>query len=77
MRPLARYAVLAIAGVAVAMGSAPVAAATPECTDVGSRVTYCETNGSTRLIATPPPWNFGGWQGIGFWPLVGGFGIGD
>ncbi|MCV7150814.1 hypothetical protein [Mycolicibacterium pyrenivorans] len=68
---------LAIAGAAIAIGGAPVAAAAPDCTDIGSTVTYCETNGSTQLITTPPPWNYGGWQGIGFWPLVGGFGLGE
>ena len=76
MKTPVRYLALVITGAAVAMGGAPVAAAAPDCTDVGSTMTFCQTNGSTQLIATPPPWNYGGWQGIGFWPLVGGFGIG-
>jgi len=76
MRILVGHVALVIAGAAIAIGSAPLAAAAPDCTDVGSTVTFCQTKGSTQLIATPPPWNYGGWQGIGFWPLVGGFGIG-
>jgi hypothetical protein len=77
MKTLVQRGALVIAGAAIALGSAPLAVAAPECTDVGSTMTFCQTNGSTQLIATPPPWNYGGWQGIGFWPLVGGFGIGD
>lgn len=72
-----RMLALAAAGAALAICGAPSAAAAPECTDVGATMTFCETNGSTQLTTTPPPWNYGGWQGIGFWPLVGGFGIGD
>lgn len=76
MKTLVRSGLLVTAGAAIAIGLAPSASAGPDCTDVGSTVTFCETNGSTQLIATPPPWNWGGWQGIGFWPLVGGYGIG-
>ena len=61
----------------VAVVAAPAAAAAPDCTQVGQTVTFCETNGSTQLTAKPPPWNWGGWQGIGFWPLVGGYGVGE
>jgi hypothetical protein len=60
----------------LALIAAPSAAAAPVCTDVGQTVTFCETNGSTQLTTTPPPWNYGGWQGIGYWPLVGGYGLG-
>lgn len=65
----------------VALGiSAPLtatpAAAAPDCTDVGKTVTFCETNGSTQITTTPPPWNYGGWSGIGVWPLVGAYGLG-
>ena len=77
MKTPVRYVALVITGLAVALGGAPAAAAAPECTDVGSTMTFCQTNGSTQLISTPPPWNYGGWQGFGFWPLVGGFGLGD
>ncbi|WP_260755190.1 hypothetical protein [Mycobacterium sp. SMC-8] len=39
-------------------------------------MTFCETNGSTQITTTPPPWNYGGWTGIGVWPLVGAYGLG-
>jgi hypothetical protein len=76
MGTLARHVAVAIAGAAIAIAGLPVAEAAPKCTDVGPTVTYCQTNGSTQLTATPPPWNWGGWQGGGFWPF-GGFGFGD
>ena len=76
MTRVTRSALVALAGFVVALGTAHTASAAPECTDVGETVTFCETNGSTQLITTPPPWNWGGWQGIGFWPLVGGYGLG-
>jgi hypothetical protein len=73
MRLLARHVGLVIVGGALALSTTPQAGATPKCTDVGATVTYCVTNGSTQLTATPPPWNWGGWQGIGFWPGFGGY----
>ncbi|MDY6998496.1 MAG: hypothetical protein SW019_18000 [Actinomycetota bacterium] len=80
MTTAARSALAALAGMlmasALAVGIAPSASAAPECSPVGSNVTYCETNGSTQLITKPPPWNWGGWQGIGFGPLIGGYGVG-
>jgi hypothetical protein len=45
----------------------------PKCSDVGKTITYCETNGSTQITATPPPWNWGGWQGGDYYPF-GAFG---
>ena len=77
MKTPGRHLALVIIGGAIALGYAPTALAAPQCTDVGSTVTFCETNGSTQLTTTPPPWNYGGWQGFGYWPLVGGFGIGS
>lgn len=71
-----RHIVLVISGIATALGGASPAAAAPDCSDVGSTVTFCETKGSTQLITTPPPWRYGGWQGFGFGQLVGGFGLG-
>jgi len=76
MRAPVRHITLVISGIAIALGSASPAAAAPDCSDVGSTVTFCETKGSTQLITTPPPWRYGGWQGFGFGPLVGGFGLG-
>ena len=64
---------LAAVGVSAAVLLAPVAAATPECTNTGPRTTQCQTRGSTQIVTSPPacisPW-FG-------WPFGGfGFGIG-
>ncbi|MBX7447968.1 hypothetical protein GR927_08190 [Mycolicibacterium sp. 3033] len=67
------YVALVGAGAAIAWGGTGVAAAMPKCSDVGKTITYCETNGSTQITATPPPWNWGGWQGGGYYPF-GGFG---
>lgn len=76
--PVLRGALVITAiAMAMAMGSAPTSFAAPDCTEVGSTVTFCQTNGSTQLITTPPPWRSGGWQGFGFWPLVGGYGLGS
>ncbi|BBX68479.1 hypothetical protein [Mycolicibacterium psychrotolerans] len=74
MRRLVRCSLVAVAGVVVTLGSSAVAGATPKCTDVGKTVTWCETNGSTQLTATPPPWNWGGWQGGDYYPF-GAFGF--
>jgi hypothetical protein len=77
MNLLARTAAVLFGGFgALAVLVAPTAAAAPDCTDVGKTVTYCTTNGSTQITTTPPPWNYGGWMGIGVWPLVGAYGLG-
>lgn len=76
MKTRVPYLSLVISVTAIAVSIAPAAVAAPDCTDVGSTVTFCQTNGSTQLTTTPPPWNYGGWQGFGFWPLVGGYGLG-
>jgi hypothetical protein len=69
-----RYPLIAAAGAVVALGGSPVAGAMPKCSDVGKTVTWCETNGSTQIRTTPPPWNWGGWQGGGYYPF-GAFGF--
>lgn len=71
-----RVGLMLVAGAAVALATGPAATAAPDCSDAGPRVMFCQTNGSTQLTTTPPPWNYGGWTGIGVWPLVGAFGIG-
>lgn len=77
MKSVVRHACGLATGLSfLALIAAPTAAAAPDCTDVGKTVTFCETNGSTQLTTTPPPWNYGGWTGIGVWPLVGAYGLG-
>ncbi|KMO74044.1 hypothetical protein BST22_20985 [Mycolicibacterium chubuense] len=74
MRRVLRCSLTVVAGAVVALGNSAVAGAMPKCSDVGKTLTYCETNGSTQITATPPPWNWGGWQGGGYYPF-GGFGF--
>lgn len=74
MRRVLRCSLIVVAGAIVALGNSAVAGAMPKCSDVGKTLTYCETNGSTQITATPPPWNWGGWQGGGYYPF-GGFGF--
>ncbi len=74
MRRVLRSSLIVMAGAVVALGNSAVAGAMPKCSDVGKTLTYCETNGSTQITATPPPWNWGGWQGGGYYPF-GGFGF--
>lgn len=76
MRTPVHFVSMIVCGAVIGLGSAPTAVAAPDCTETGTTVTFCQTNGSTQLTTTPPPWNYGGWQGFGFWPLVGGFGLG-
>ncbi|AFM19010.1 hypothetical protein Mycch_4297 [Mycolicibacterium chubuense NBB4] len=73
MSTLGRGIAVVIAAAGLALSGAAVAGATPKCSDVGKTVTYCETNGSTQLTSTPPPFRWGGWQGGGYYPF-GGFG---
>lgn len=72
-RRVLRCVALVGAGAAIAWAGTGVATAMPKCSDVGKTITYCETNGSTQITATPPPWNWGGWQGGGYYPF-GAFG---
>lgn len=77
MTTVVRYLAGLVAGLGfLAIAAPPTAGAAPDCSKVGQTVTFCETNGSTQIIATPPPWNYGGWNGMGFWPLVGAYGLG-
>lgn len=74
MRRVTHSLLIVAAGAVVALGNSAVAGAMPKCSDVGKTLTYCETNGSTQITATPPPWNWGGWQGGDYYPF-GGFGF--
>lgn len=77
MRTVSRYLIGVVVTIGLSAGlPTPAAAAAPNCTEVGRTVTFCETNGSTQITTTPPPWNYGGWTGIGVWPLVGAYGLG-
>ena len=73
MRRVLTCVALAGAGATIALAGAGAAAAMPKCSDVGKTITYSETNGSTQITATPPPWNWGGWQGGDYFPF-GAFG---
>ena len=67
----------AVLAATAALAFAPVAAATPNCTQTGPTTTQCETNGSAQIVTSPPNVNNGpyypyGGFGFGF----GGFGFG-
>ena len=67
----------AAVGVCAAVVMAPVAAATPECTNVGPTTTQCQTNGSSQIVTSPPINNNYGWPYWGGGGIViglGGFG---
>ena len=73
MRVQVRYLTpfFAAAGVCAAVSIAPVAAAAPQCTNVGPNTTQCQTNGSSQIITSPPVNNW-----YGGWPWGGGIVIG-
>ena len=52
MTRVTRSALVALAGFAVALGTAHTASAAPECTDVGETVTFCDPR---RLTPSPRP----------------------
>jgi len=66
----------AMAG-ACALTVVPVAAAAPECINIGPTTTQCQTNGSAQIVTSPQPVNnYGNWGpywggglviGIGGW----------
>ncbi|GAS86462.1 hypothetical protein [Mycolicibacterium brisbanense] len=76
MSGCARYlgALLATAGMSVAMLTAASANATPKCINTTPTTTQCQTNGSTQIVTTPPATNFSpgwGWGiGLGGFPIV-------
>ena len=74
MRIQPRYIapLFAAAGVWAAVSIAPVAAAAPQCTNVGPNTTQCQTNGSAQIITSPPVNNY--WYNG--WPWGGGIVIG-
>ena len=78
MRSKIRYftPLFAAAGVCASIVMAPVAAAAPQCTNVGPTTTQCETNGSSQIVTSPPLTNNWGWPGWGGGFVVGFGGFG-
>jgi hypothetical protein len=69
-------AVLLTAGIASAMVAAPIAAAAPNCVNIGPNTTQCQNpGGSTQIVTSPPQSNCGAW-GCGVWGGYGGWGYG-
>jgi hypothetical protein len=76
MRSLSRYtATLFATGSACAfVALAPVAAAAPDCVNIGPTTTQCQTNGSAQIVTSPQQTsNWGGWP---YWGGGGGLVIG-
>ena len=76
MRSRKRYTatLFATGGACAFVVLAPVAAAAPECVNIGPTTTQCQTNGSAQIVTSPQPNNnYGGWP---YWGggLVIGFG---
>ena len=76
MRSIIRYTATSFAAVAAcALAFTPVAAAAPECVNIGPTTTQCQTNGSAQIVTSPQPNNnWGGWPYWGGGGLVIGFG---
>ncbi|MCK0172752.1 hypothetical protein A5757_05615 [Mycobacterium sp. 852013-51886_SCH5428379] len=62
---------LSVAVGVAALLSAPVATATPNCVNTSPTTTVCETGGSTQIVTSPPPMNYGNF-GFPFY----GYGLG-
>jgi hypothetical protein len=67
---------LAAAGTCAVIAIAPVAAATPQCTNTGPNTTQCQTNGSTQIVTSPQQNNNWGWPGWGGGIIIGIGGVG-
>lgn len=69
-----RYFTCSLAPVLVAVGAwvalTPTAEAAPECTNITSVTTICQTNGSAQIVTSPQVRN-----NYGMWPWWGGGGI--
>jgi hypothetical protein len=78
MRPKTRYLtpLFATVGACAAILMAPVAAGTPQCTNVGPNTTQCQTNGSSQIVTSPQVTNNWGfpWWGGGLVIGLGGWG---
>ncbi|MGX9787956.1 hypothetical protein [Mycobacterium sp. MMS18-G62] len=65
---LRRIAPVLVATVWITLVSAPISAASPQCTNTGLRTTTCQNPGNAQIVTTPPvnpyPWG---------WPWGGGF----
>ena len=71
MRSIIRYTAISFAAMGVcALLITPVAAAAPECVNIGPTTTQCQTNGSAQIVTSPQPNN--NWGG---WPYWGGGGL--
>jgi hypothetical protein len=60
------------ASVVVALVSAPLSAASPQCTSTGPNTTMCQSPGNAQIVTTPPLVTPNPWGG---WPYFGGFAI--
>ena len=76
MRSIIRYTATFFAALGVyALVITPVAAAAPECVNIGPTTTQCQTNGSAQIVTSPQPNNnYGGWPYWGGGGLVIGIG---
>lgn len=61
---------IAPALLALGLTFAPVAAAVPDCVQVGETTTLCSRPGHAQLTTYPAPMNYGPWQ---WWWGNGGF----
>ncbi|MHC9294969.1 hypothetical protein ACRCUN_21100 [Mycobacterium sp. LTG2003] len=66
MTSKSRHLAAALAVPFLAIFTAPVAAAAPQCTNTGPTTTQCQTGGSTQIVTSPPAMNYGPWYGWGF-----------
>ncbi len=66
MKNTTRIASALLAAPCLAVLTAPLSAATPQCTNTTPTTTLCQTNGSTAIVTSPPVMNYGPWYGWGF-----------
>ncbi len=59
-------------GVVIALATAPISAASPQCTNTGPHTTLCQNPGNAQVVTTPPLVTPNPWGG---WPYFGGFAI--
>jgi hypothetical protein len=72
------FALLSVtAGICTAIAIGPVAAATPQCTNIAPNTTQCQTNGSSQIVTSPQVtnnyWGYPWWGG-GISISLGGWG---